>query len=315
MRSKIYEGREPYVFVSYAHKDAAVVLPAIEALQDNGFRVWYDRGIEAGTEWPEYIAEHLENADSVIVFMSEAAAESRNCRREINFSIDIGKEPLVVYIEDVKLSAGMKLQLNTLQALFMYRSKTQEEFMQELCKARLIENCRENKPEPTATAAQPKAAPVNTPPVVNAAPVVEAIPVKQTPPVVNAVPVINATPVANTPPAAKTAPATKTGPVANAAPVAPINTANYGQPTQNAAKSATANKTSASLVLGILGIVFAWLLAILGHILSIVGIVMGVKEYKTTGKSTGLVLSIIGEVCAIISSIIGAAMAAGSSYY
>ena len=31
-------------------------------MADYGFRIWYDEGIEAGTEWPEYIAEHLENA-------------------------------------------------------------------------------------------------------------------------------------------------------------------------------------------------------------------------------------------------------------
>lgn len=65
-------------------------------------------------------------------------------------------------------------------------------------------------------------------------------------------------------------------------------------------------KKSVSLILGIIGIVFAWLFALVGHIVSIVGIVFGIKEYKTTEKMAGLVLSIIGEVCAIFSSIIGA---------
>ncbi|MBP3327485.1 MAG: zinc ribbon domain-containing protein [Clostridia bacterium] len=41
-------------------------------------------------------------------------------------------------------------------------------------------------------------------------------------------------------------------------------------------------------------------------ILGIIGIVTGIKEYKETGKMTGLVLSIIGEACAIFSSIVGA---------
>lgn len=71
-------------------------------------------------------------------------------------------------------------------------------------------------------------------------------------------------------------------------------------------------KTSVSLILGIVGIVFAWLFALVGHILSIIGIVMGIKEYKETEKLTGLTLSIVGEVCSIISSIIGAvAVSAG----
>ncbi len=60
-----------------------------------------------------------------------------------------------------------------------------------------------------------------------------------------------------------------------------------------------------SIVLGIIGIVFAWVLAIIGHITSITGIVLGVKEYKRTGKVAGLVLSVIGEVCSVVSSAIG----------
>ena len=65
-------------------------------------------------------------------------------------------------------------------------------------------------------------------------------------------------------------------------------------------------KTSVSLILGIIGIVFAWLFALVGHIVSILGIVFGIKEYKESEQFSGLILSIIGEVCSIFSSIIGA---------
>lgn len=72
----------------------------------------------------------------------------------------------------------------------------------------------------------------------------------------------------------------------------------------------TKKKSPASLILGILGIVFAWFFALAGHVLSIVGIVLGIKEYKANGNMSGLVVSIVGEVCAIISSIIGAVVGA-----
>ena len=52
---KAYDGKGPYIFISYAHKDNETVLPLIEGLKQRGFNVWYDAGIEAGTEWPEYI--------------------------------------------------------------------------------------------------------------------------------------------------------------------------------------------------------------------------------------------------------------------
>ena len=71
-------------------------------------------------------------------------------------------------------------------------------------------------------------------------------------------------------------------------------------------KETPAKGRNAATILGIVGIISAWLLAIVGHITSIIGIIVGIKEYKETGKMSGLVLSIIGEVCSIFSSIIGA---------
>lgn len=72
----------------------------------------------------------------------------------------------------------------------------------------------------------------------------------------------------------------------------------------NEQKQKTENQ--ASVFLGIAGIIFAWLFALIGHITSVIGIVLGIKEYKENEKITGLTLSIIGEVCSIFSSIIGA---------
>lgn len=138
----VYEGTENYIFVSYAHKDAGVVIPVVEALQQNGFRVWYDSGIEAGTEWPEYIETHLKNSDRVLIFMSEAAVESRNCRNEINFAADAQKEMLVIYLEDVELRYGMKLQLGSTQSMFKDRHLSDESFIRELCEAKLLQSCK-----------------------------------------------------------------------------------------------------------------------------------------------------------------------------
>lgn len=58
-------------------------------------------------------------------------------------------------------------------------------------------------------------------------------------------------------------------------------------------------ENQASVFLGIAGIIFAWLFALIGHITSVIGIVLGIKEYKENEKITGLTLSIIGEVCSI----------------
>lgn len=161
---KAYDGREPYIFISYSHKDSAKVLPCIEALCRRGFRVWYDNGIEAGSEWPEYIAERLDCCEAVIAFMSQNAQDSHNCRREIHFAIELKKQLLVVYLEDFELSLGMRLQLGTLQALFKHKSASDEEFYDRLSRATLLEPCLDSsfaakKPEPPAPPA-PSAPPV-----------------------------------------------------------------------------------------------------------------------------------------------------------
>ena len=86
--------------------------------------------------------------------------------------------------------------------------------------------------------------------------------------------------------------------------------AQQGYPVQQPKKS-----SPASIILGVIGIISAWLFALVGHITSIIGIVLGIKEYRETKSMAGLVLSIIGEVCAIISSIIGAVLLTSATYY
>lgn len=68
---------------------------------------------------------------------------------------------------------------------------------------------------------------------------------------------------------------------------------------------ASSQRANAAITLGIIGIISAFLLALIGHVTSIIGIVLGAKEYRATGKVAGLVLSIIGEACSILSSVLG----------
>ncbi len=140
----IYEGNQEYIFVSYAHKDAPKVLPIIDVLNERGFRVWYDAGIEAGTEWPEYIEEHLQKASVILVFMTPNTIASKNCRNEINFALDLNKEILVIYLEDTELLKGMRLQLNSTQSLFKNNHYTNESFLRELINARILQTCRDS---------------------------------------------------------------------------------------------------------------------------------------------------------------------------
>lgn len=151
-RRKVYEGSEPFVFVSYAHKDSDIVLPLVRGLQERGFRMWYDGGLEVGAEWPDYIAEHLEKCSCVLAFASANFGNSHNCRREVNFAIELRKDPIVIYLEDrEKLGAGMRMQLGALHAMFYDRYPDADAFLNELSAAEIIRPCREAAaPEPQA---------------------------------------------------------------------------------------------------------------------------------------------------------------------
>jgi len=137
-----YGSNENYIFISYSHKDAPKVSKYIDALQKNGFRVWYDAGIEAGSEWPEYIEEHLKNSAAVLVFMTPNTVESRNCRNEINFALELEKEMLIVYLEETELLKGMRLQLNSTQSLLRKNHPSDDTFIHELINARMLQCCR-----------------------------------------------------------------------------------------------------------------------------------------------------------------------------
>ena len=111
-----YKGEQPDIFVSYAHKDSAKVWPIIRQMQQDGYRVWYDEGIDPGTEWDENIAAHVSGCSYFIAFISRNYLSSDNCKDEMNYARDLEKKQVLVYLEDVKLPKGMALRSGRLQS-------------------------------------------------------------------------------------------------------------------------------------------------------------------------------------------------------
>ena len=128
---KPYTGKEPFVFVSYAHKDKNDVFPLIKCLQDNQVHVWYDEGIIGGTEWPEEVATNLMKSRTVIVMLSNQSVQSANVRREVNLALAEGRNLVVVQLDEVSLSPGMRLQFGLYQMIDRTRY-AQEEFISKL---------------------------------------------------------------------------------------------------------------------------------------------------------------------------------------
>ena len=115
-----YRGKEPYMFISYAHVDAPMVYPIISEFNDMGYNVWYDEGIEPGIEWPEEIASALDRCSLFVVFITPTAAGSVNVRNEINFALSKNLPLIAIYIKETILTPGLKLQMGTKQAILEY---------------------------------------------------------------------------------------------------------------------------------------------------------------------------------------------------
>ena len=139
----MYHGNEPFIFISYAHLDNDIVLPLIDGLENNSFRLWYDNGIAPGSEWPEYIAEKILSCSVMLVLLSDNSLNSLNCKREINFALDEKKDLLVVHLEKADMTPGMKLQLNSLQAVHKYKYPDNESFLKALYGANILQCCKQ----------------------------------------------------------------------------------------------------------------------------------------------------------------------------
>ena len=146
MRVKPYKGKDKFIFFSYSHKDIKEVLEIIGHLQRNGYNVWFDEGIDPGTEWDDNIALHIELCSYYIAYVTTNFVDSQNCRDELNYARDLEKDRLMIYGEDVDLPRGMKMRMNRLQAIYKYRYRDQEDFYEKLYNAQGLEACR-NKTE------------------------------------------------------------------------------------------------------------------------------------------------------------------------
>ncbi len=141
---KPYEGELPYIFISYAHANAPAVMQVMEVLAEQGYRIWYDEGIEVGSEWPEYIAGHLANAGLMVAFLSNAYIRSDNCRKEMHYALTKRIPVLNIFLEDTRMTPGMEMQIGNVFAL-MKQNMSEEVFYEKLMSApQLTDDLAEN---------------------------------------------------------------------------------------------------------------------------------------------------------------------------
>jgi hypothetical protein len=121
------------VFVCYAHDDRETVLAQIDWLKSQGFGVWFDGAIEAGSRWSDDLARAVEGCAAFLYFISPRSVSSRYCLDEVHFALECSRPIVPVEIAPATLTPGLKLGLGGTHRLFMHQMEPAE-FRRKLAK-------------------------------------------------------------------------------------------------------------------------------------------------------------------------------------
>ena len=117
MAQKIYQGNDPFVFVSYSHKDREAVVEIINHLMLCACNLWYDTGIRSGEDWNLEIAQRLNDAECVLFMVTENSVASEYVKDELNFAKARHKKIYPVFLDSVELPLSLELALGRSQAI------------------------------------------------------------------------------------------------------------------------------------------------------------------------------------------------------
>jgi hypothetical protein len=118
---KAYQGNEPFLFVSYTHKDKAEVYPIINELNKKGINLWYDEGIPLTTDWGDILGEQIINCSLFLSFISPHVNESDNTQKEIKYASLKKKPTISIHLCRTELSPGIEMILQDIQGIMKYK--------------------------------------------------------------------------------------------------------------------------------------------------------------------------------------------------
>ena len=139
---KAYNGSEPYIFISYAHKDDELVYPIITKMQNDGYRVWYDEGITPATVWAKNIAKRITDCSFFIAFVSTNYLNSDNCLNELDYGYKKCNHRLLIHLENINLPEDIDMNWGRIQALLKHKYIEDVDFYKDLYSSKCISNTK-----------------------------------------------------------------------------------------------------------------------------------------------------------------------------
>lgn len=106
-----YNGAEPFLFVSYSHRDTDKVYETLDMLHDKKYRIWYDESCETGNDFRQELRDRIERCKAVLLFVSEASMTSPFCGMEIIVARENQKRIFPIYLDDAKVPPAFEILL------------------------------------------------------------------------------------------------------------------------------------------------------------------------------------------------------------
>lgn len=122
----VYEGNEPYLFISYSHKDHQTMITVKNTLKEHNVRYWYDNGLHSGDDWNMVIAKHLKGATACLLLLSPNSATSEYVKNELNFAMNHRIPIHTLLIKQFVLPLDIEMMIGRIQMVGtegMYQQK------------------------------------------------------------------------------------------------------------------------------------------------------------------------------------------------
>lgn len=130
---QVYEGKDPYIFISYKHADKNLISPLVKRLYDEGLNIWCDNGLEYGTDYDDIIDHKIANCSLFVIFITKRVIEKASDRneymkKELDVANATNKKILPIFLDDVQLIGKYRIHLTGKHSLSKSNYKDDEEF-------------------------------------------------------------------------------------------------------------------------------------------------------------------------------------------
>ncbi len=112
------------IFVSYSHKDTAVVEQIVSVLKETcGMDVWFDHKLRGGENYFSVIANQIIENKYFVFIVSDNSVKSDWCLRELEFAASERRHIVAIWLDNITIAPRIKLIIQNTHYINWYSNK------------------------------------------------------------------------------------------------------------------------------------------------------------------------------------------------